>query len=125
KGQYLHPEHYECTACGKPFINGDCYTYQGKPYCKEDYDKLQKDTCAGCRKPITGRSITAMGRCWHPEHFCCAHCNEPFGASKFYPQNGLPYCEADYRLLFGKMCAKCNKTVIAYGVETMGKIWHP
>ncbi|KAL6064720.1 LIM and senescent cell antigen-like-containing domain protein 2 [Balamuthia mandrillaris] len=123
-GQRMHPEHFRCEACGKEFTNGDCHEHMGKLYCKEDWDKLQLDICAGCRKPITGRSMTAMGRIWHPEHFCCAHCHTPFSGSQFYEHDNLPYCEVHYKILFGRLCAKCNKPVTHGAVEALGKIWH-
>jgi hypothetical protein len=123
-GQRMHPEHFQCDMCGKDLRNGDCHEYQGKNYCYEDYLKLQTSTCAGCRKPIVGRSVTAMGRVWHPEHFCCAHCHTPFAASQFYEKDGLPYCEEHYKQLFGRPCSKCNNPVVKDGVEALGKIWH-
>jgi len=78
----------------------------------------------GCRKPIIGRSLTAMGRVWHPEHFCCHHCHTPFAGSQFYEKDGLPYCQMHYEQLFGRPCGKCGKPVTHNGVESLGKIWH-
>lgn len=123
-GQRMHPEHFQCDMCGKDLRNGDCHEYQGKNYCYEDYLKLQTSMCAGCRKPIVGRSVTGMGRVWHPEHFCCAHCHTPFAGSQFYEKNGLPYCEEHYKQLFGRPCSKCDLPVVKNGVEALGKIWH-
>jgi hypothetical protein len=123
-GQRMHPEHFQCAMCGKDLRNGDCHEHQGKSYCYEDWLKLQVNVCAGCRKPIVGRSITAMGRVWHPEHFCCTHCHAPFAGSQFFEKHGLPYCEEHFQQLFGRPCAKCNMPVTSNGVETLGKIWH-
>eukprot|EP01090_Pellita_catalonica_P017642 TRINITY_DN536_c0_g1_i3.p1 TRINITY_DN536_c0_g1~~TRINITY_DN536_c0_g1_i3.p1 ORF type:complete len:528 (+),score=62.05 TRINITY_DN536_c0_g1_i3:141-1724(+) len=123
KGQYIHPEHFDCAACGKKLTNGNCFQHKGKYYCKEDYDKLQIDTCAGCSKPIIGRSCTAMGRVWHPEHFCCTVCHAPFNGRSFYQKDGKPYCEEHFKMVAGKLCARCNEAVID-GIETAGKIWH-
>lgn len=123
-GQRMHPEHFQCDMCGRDLRNGDCHEHQGKYYCHADWLKLQSDVCAGCRKPIIGRSITALGRVWHPEHFCCAHCHAPFAGSQFFERNGLPYCDEHFQQLFGRPCAKCNLPVTHDGVETLGKIWH-
>jgi hypothetical protein len=57
----------------------------------EDYLRMLKKVCAACRKPIVGRSMSALNRVWHPEHFVCAHCHEPFGESNFWEKDGLPY----------------------------------
>ena len=70
---------------------GNCHEYEGKLYCLEDYKKLLKDICSFCHKPIIGRSFTAMGRVWHPEHFVCFHCKEPFHGSTFMEKDGNPY----------------------------------
>ncbi len=32
KGQYIHPEHYQCEVCHKQFQGGDCREYEGKFY---------------------------------------------------------------------------------------------
>lgn len=91
RGQYIHPEHYQCEVCHKQFQGGDCREYEGKFYCFEDYLRMLKKVCAACRKPIVGRSMSALNRVWHPEHFVCAHCNEPFGESNFWEKDNLPY----------------------------------
>jgi len=124
-GQYIHPEHYKCEACGKDFINGDCHEYDNKLYCEEDWRKLLKNICFGCRKPIAGRSYTAMGRTWHPEHFVCAHCHEPFPTSNFYEHDGKPYCDLHFQQFFAKICGKCSKAIIGDCIEAQNKFWHP
>jgi len=124
-GQRMHPEHYTCHTCGKEFKGGDCNEFMGKLYCKDDYQKLLKGVCNACRKPIVGRSITAMGRVWHPEHFVCAHCHRPFMTSTFREHDGKPYCEMHYKQLFADICAKCNRPVVDKIIRVFGKAWHP
>jgi hypothetical protein len=46
-----------------------------------------------------------MGHAWHPDHFVCAHCRQPFAGRSFYERNGRPYCEHDFHELFGLRCA--------------------
>uniref|UniRef100_A0A8C3BLF1 Transforming growth factor beta 1 induced transcript 1 n=1 Tax=Cairina moschata TaxID=8855 RepID=A0A8C3BLF1_CAIMO len=29
--------------------------------------------------PSPQKMVTALDRTWHPEHFCCTHCGQPFG----------------------------------------------
>lgn len=124
KGQYMHPEHFRCAMCGCEFLGGDCNEFDGKLYCREDYLKMQKDICAGCHQPIMGRSLTALGKAWHPEHFVCARCHEPFSGGKFFEKDGKPFCEAHYQELFGVPCAKCNKPVASNGIELSGHMYH-
>lgn len=123
-GLKMHPEHYKCEACGKDFVNGDCHEYDGKFYCEEDYRKLLKNVCFGCRKPIAGRSLTAMGRVWHPEHFVCANCHEPFAGANFFEHEGKPYCDTCYAKHFAQVCAKCEKAIIGSALFALGKYWH-
>ena len=62
----MHAEHFRCEECGCEFRGGNCRDYEGTLYCNECYDKLLRNICASCHKPILGRSITALGKVWHP-----------------------------------------------------------
>jgi hypothetical protein len=36
-------------------------------------------SCCVCREDVVASEmISALGRCWHAEHFACAHCKKPF-----------------------------------------------
>ena len=65
-----------------------------------------------------------MGRVWHPEHFVCAHCHEPFPNSNFFEHEGKPYCDLHYAQLFAQVCAKCERPVIGTALFALGKYWH-
>lgn len=123
-GQRMHPEHFRCEECNCEFKGGNCHEYEGHLYCYPDYLKLLKSICAHCRKPIVGRSVTALGRVWHPEHFLCFACKEPFGGSTFYEKDGHAYCEPHYLQNFGKVCHKCNKPIPDDGIVALGKHYH-
>jgi hypothetical protein len=120
----MHPEHFRCEECGCEFKGGNCHEYEGSLYCTEDYNKLLRNTCASCHKPIQGRSVTALGRVWHPEHFVCAVCHEPFAGSNFYEAEGKPYCEAHYTQMFGDPCAKCGRPVVHNACHFLDKVYH-
>lgn len=32
-----------------------------------------------CSFHFLQKMVTALGTHWHPEHFCCVSCGEPFG----------------------------------------------
>lgn len=123
-GQRMHPEHFRCEECNCEFKGGNCHEYEGRLYCYPDYLKLLKSICGLCKKPIVGRSVTALGKVWHPEHFLCFTCKEPFGGSTFHEKEGNAYCEPHYLQLFGKVCFKCNKPIADDGITALGKHYH-
>ena len=61
--------------------------------------------CAYCGKPVIGDYTTALGKAWHPSHFICAQCRQPFDGGSFYERNGKAYCKRDFDELFGRRCA--------------------
>ncbi|EGC37101.1 hypothetical protein DICPUDRAFT_54237 [Dictyostelium purpureum] len=125
QGQPVHSEHYRCEECGCEFnVGKTCHEYEGRLYCYEDYQKQILNICGSCAKPIVGRSITALGKVWHPEHFTCTTCQVPFAGSAFREHGGKPYCESHYHQFFGRICFKCSKPVVDKGVEVFGKIYH-
>jgi len=123
-GQKIHPEHYRCESCGCEFTGGNCKEHDGKNYCYACFDKLVKSVCAGCGKPIIGRSITALMRSWHPECLKCSVCGETFVQGKYFEHDGKAYCEFHYFKLFGKICPRCQKVVDDEGIVALGQTWH-
>jgi hypothetical protein len=101
------------------------HEYEGKLYCYEDYLKLLRAVCAHCHKPIIGRSITAMGKLWHPEHFMCFACKEPFAGSQFYEHGGNAYCDVHYHAQFASTCGYCNKLISGPSISFCSKDYHP
>lgn len=85
---------------------------------------MLKKVCAACRKPIVGRSLNALGRVWHPEHFVCHHCHLPFGDAGFWEKDGEPYCKNHYFQLFGQMCQKCSEPAVTDVIVFFGRYWH-
>eukprot|EP01133_Synstelium_polycarpum_P001527 gene1527-1783_t len=80
--------------------------------------------CGGCRKPILGETIQAMGKLFHPEHFMCQNCNSPIGTRNFYEQEGIPHCEKCYHELFCARCAHCDDPITDRCITALGKKWH-
>ena len=124
QGQKMHPHHFSCHKCKCSFKGANCHEYEGRLYCEPHYRELLAATCAQCRKPITGRAVTALGRQWHPEHFCCAHCEQPFSGMNFMTKNNKAYCETHYFQLFGNMCKWCRKPISGSGVRAAGGMFH-
>jgi len=125
RGIPYHASHFRCEECGCNFVGGNCREWQGKLYCQEDYDKMMKDVCGFCHKPIIGRSVTGLGRVFHPACFVCTHCREPFlGSSNFMERDGKPYCQLHWHQLFGYVCAKCDRPIIGKVIRACGKAYH-
>ncbi len=103
-------------------MDGSFFESGGKPYCKLHYHAQTGSVCGGCQKAITGRSVNAMGKNWHPEHFvwcafqfefgffflcsdffffCSAFCVNPLGGGNYTEKQGKPYCKECFSNLFG------------------------
>jgi paxillin len=99
-GSQWHPEHFNCQTCHKSFGGGTFYEFQGMPYCDVHYYMQTGSTCGGCSQAITGPSVSALGKKWHPEHFSCAFCTNLLSGSAYTEQNGKPYCKNCHKKLF-------------------------
>jgi len=118
----FHPFHFSCTSCKKE-LNSNCKELENKLYCPPCYEKATQAACGACHKPIQGRSVTALGKQWHPEHFVCAKCEKPFFGGNFYEYSGKPYCEPHYNEIQGASCGKCGKAASGKVVSAMNKKW--
>jgi len=124
KGQYMHPRHFRCHECGIEFKGGDCNEFEGDYYCGPHYAILLLKKCARCGKPCKGRSITALGKVWHPDHFACHICAVVFVESNFFENDGLPYCQTHFIQLFGDNCAYCKEPITKTSVKFLDKSYH-
>ncbi|XP_065190083.1 paxillin-like isoform X2 [Sycon ciliatum] len=102
-GQLWHPECFNCMECSMPFKDGNFLENNGKPYCERHYhvSKGNIATCFACRKQVAGRVLTAMGRKYHPEHFCCSFCMQALTMGTFKERQNRPYCMSCHAKLFG------------------------
>ncbi|KJE93271.1 LIMS2 protein [Capsaspora owczarzaki ATCC 30864] len=122
QNQKMHPYHFSCHTC-KATLSMSCKEYEGKLYCHQDYERARQSVCAACRKPIEGRATTALGKQWHPEHFVCVKCEQPFSGATFFEYKGQAYCAKDYRSLLTDRCFTCNNSVKGEVVNCMNKMW--
>ncbi|CAF2774260.1 unnamed protein product [Rotaria sp. Silwood2] len=116
KGEFHHSYHFQCKSCGVE-LDENCREVRGSLYCLPCHNKLDIPVCAACRRLIDDRVISALGKQWHVEHFCCARCAQPFYGSKHFENKGLAYCELDYHFLYGSTCFICN-CIITEGAYT-------
>ncbi|XP_065654298.1 uncharacterized protein LOC100200433 isoform X4 [Hydra vulgaris] len=68
--------------------------------------------CHACEQPLIGPFVSAIGRTWHPEHFCCSACNTSLQNQAFVEENNSLYCEKCYNQYFAPKCAHCNNAII-------------
>uniref|UniRef100_A0A6B2L6P4 LIM zinc-binding domain-containing protein n=1 Tax=Arcella intermedia TaxID=1963864 RepID=A0A6B2L6P4_9EUKA len=124
KGQFVHLRHFTCQECGTEFKGGDCHEFEGNYYCLTHYKIQLLKKCARCGKPCQGRSVTALGKVWHPDHFTCHICSVPFAESHYYENDGLPYCKTHYVQLFGYNCAHCKEPILKNTIKFLDKAYH-
>ncbi|BFZ17617.1 hypothetical protein BsWGS_20656 [Bradybaena similaris] len=83
--------------------------------------------CVGCHLPIRGPFVTALGKCWCPDHFVCANplCGVKLQDTGFVEEGGFLYCEQDYAVHFAPQCDKCGQPVVGECVNAVQKSFHP
>ncbi|KAI8844817.1 hypothetical protein BC829DRAFT_445904 [Chytridium lagenaria] len=95
--------------------------------------------CDSCHEAIgVGSTIVrALGRCFHPEHFCCADvvCGKAIGGGAFVERENRPgkpfleeggkaYCPEDYANLFAVPCGRCRKPLLEDFVAACNTSFH-
>ncbi|KAL3106835.1 hypothetical protein niasHT_010750 [Heterodera trifolii] len=81
---------------------------------------IPKGDCASCNQAVIGPVVIALGKMWHPEHFCCAHCGDSIENRNFFERQGKAYCESDYHDLFSPRCSYCNGPIKERCVTALG-----
>lgn len=97
-------------------------------YCHLDWHELFAPRCHHCKTPIEGTVQSAMGHLYHPGHFFCAECGDPFEAGMTHiEKDGYAWCikcQTQRTERRAPKCKKCKKPVIGDYVEAMGGEWH-
>lgn len=119
-----HPYHFSCKICGKE-LDESARCFKDNVYCLPCYDRLCV-VCAACRRPIDNeRSVYALHKHWHVDHFSCAKCEKPFYGSKFIERRERAYCISCYSKSFADACYKCNAGLTGNSLKVFGKYWCP
>jgi paxillin len=107
--KHFHPDCFKCFKCNCTFSTRNPFIpYQGKAFCEKDF--VQSGViCHACNFPIKGRSLLALEKNWHPEHFTCTDCKKPL-SSGFFEHQGQVYCEKHYQRKAIK-CQICNHSI--------------
>eukprot|EP01129_Flabellula_baltica_P015416 TRINITY_DN782_c0_g1_i1.p1 TRINITY_DN782_c0_g1~~TRINITY_DN782_c0_g1_i1.p1 ORF type:complete len:878 (+),score=171.93 TRINITY_DN782_c0_g1_i1:90-2636(+) len=85
---------------------------------------LGEGICAGCRQPIMGGTIQALGKQYHPEHFMCTSCGSLLGAGNFFEQEGQPQCENCFQNYYSMRCAACGLAITNQVLTALDQHWH-
>eukprot|EP01029_Cantina_marsupialis_P001658 TRINITY_DN1145_c0_g1_i1.p1 TRINITY_DN1145_c0_g1~~TRINITY_DN1145_c0_g1_i1.p1 ORF type:complete len:1708 (-),score=582.36 TRINITY_DN1145_c0_g1_i1:692-5815(-) len=128
-GGHFHADCFCCCECDLCLAGKNFFEQDGHSYCKDCYlIKFDVPMCAGCLNPLRKgeQAMEALGRMWHPDHFCCTSCRKTFGESEvFYTHEKDPYC-ADCNTLLFMTCPSCKEVVDikSGGVCALNRNWH-
>lgn len=74
-----HRTCFGCQTCHNAFPDNTFYVYDGAPYCKRHYHRLNNSLCRCCDEPIEGPCVqTIEGWRYHPSCLSCSvssHCS--------------------------------------------------
>ncbi|KAJ9658975.1 hypothetical protein H2198_003404 [Neophaeococcomyces mojaviensis] len=95
-------------------------------FCHLDYHELFSPRCHSCKTPIEGAIVLALGRHYHPDHFFCAECGDPFSQeSPFVEHNSYPYCVRCHTKRTSARCRGCKQQILTdMTIEALGGKWH-
>jgi hypothetical protein len=145
-GQRFHPGCFVCHQCN---TNLECVAFYPEPeqqqrarstdpnafaadasssrfYCHLDFHELFSPRCKSCKTPIEGEGIVACGANWHPGHFFCAQCGDPFDQTMpFVEKEGYAWCVGCHANRFSSKCKGCRKPIVEdVVVKALGFDWH-
>jgi len=127
---FYHIDHVQCNKCGAQLDPEKILELGDDIYCEVCFESecdLGKNLCGYCNEEIFGDLyIKALNKVWHPNHFFCSYCGCNFDEeTSFFDIDGKPYCEEDYKRLFGKICKSCNEVINDDFMTAMEMCWHP
>ncbi|KAG6003392.1 hypothetical protein E4U21_002067 [Claviceps maximensis] len=93
-GKY-HKACFVCSTCCKPFPSCVFYVLGDKPYCAQDYHRLNNSICGSCGSGIEGQFAEDEARVkYHVGCFCCLDCGLSL-TDGYFEVGGYAYCERD------------------------------
>jgi len=131
-GQIWHTQCFVCAQCFQPFRNGIYFEHENRKYCEEDFQMLFAPRCAECKRPVVGRVIRALQKCFHPDCFRCASCQITLLDTGFSKNNGRALCrecharEKNKELdLSSNLCSTCQQKIDRACLKYQGQYHHP
>ncbi|MFH4981146.1 hypothetical protein AB6A40_007855 [Gnathostoma spinigerum] len=120
-----HGYHFRCQICKKELDETARVVNEKDLFCSRCYDETNS-VCGACRRPIDNeRSVKAVGKWWHLDHFSCFVCGKPFYGSKYIERRDKAYCERCYVKTFAEICYKCSTGLIGGNIKVFKKHWCP
>ncbi|KAF8945019.1 hypothetical protein BGZ47_003365 [Haplosporangium gracile] len=123
-GKRWHSDHFVCSICDLNLEHVQFFHKDGQPYCHFDYHDKFSPKCGHCDTPIENECLTALGKSWHPGHFFCRECGDPFEEDGYMVHDGYPYCEKDYLRLFAPKCSGCRDPIQGDFISALKGKWH-
>ncbi|EXJ59243.1 hypothetical protein A1O7_06675 [Cladophialophora yegresii CBS 114405] len=96
-------------------------------YCHLDFHEFYSPRCRSCKTPIEGEVVIACGHSYHVDHFFCAECGDPFGATTPFVEgtDGYAYCVRCHTRRTSARCKGCRNQILdEVTVEALGGKWH-
>ncbi|TPX32049.1 hypothetical protein SmJEL517_g04741 [Synchytrium microbalum] len=78
-------------------------------------------SCDACQQPISGPTIVALNRNWHPAHFNCFKCKNTLNSGKFFEHEQKPFCERCFHESFSPTCSYCGEIITKVGASLKTK----
>ncbi|KAF9949523.1 hypothetical protein BGZ65_007258 [Modicella reniformis] len=123
-GKSWHSDHFACCVCNVNLEHIQFIQKDGQPYCHLDYHDTFSPKCGYCNTAIENECLTALGKSWHPGHFFCRECGDPFDEDGFLVHDDHPYCEKDYLRLFAPKCSGCEDPIQGDFISALKGKWH-
>ncbi|KAG5959960.1 hypothetical protein E4U58_004801 [Claviceps cyperi] len=93
-GKY-HKACFVCSTCRAPFSSSVFYVLGNKPYCEQDYHKLNNSLCGSCKRGIEGQFAEDEAEVkYHLRCFRCLDCGVSL-VGGYFEVSGYAYCERD------------------------------
>ncbi|KAK4475247.1 hypothetical protein MN116_002322 [Schistosoma mekongi] len=133
EGTY-HPTCFVCAQCFQPLPNKEFYEFEGRRYCKYDFQVLFAPFCSKCGEFIMFKVVKAINKSWHPECLICDECGIQLVSKGFQRHNNrqvVILCKDCWsvisRALSGcYICQTCNKSIeLNKHIKFMGDFHHP
>ncbi|KAI8984108.1 hypothetical protein BDF20DRAFT_971307 [Mycotypha africana] len=130
-----HVDCFRCYDCSEPvaetFFPIELENGLFRPLCEKHYFQRFDLRCDTCGEELSrGSYITAVGKKFHLEHFCCSVCQFVFSPEdSYYEHEDRVYCHYHYSLNFAMNCQGCETTILKQFVEinrnNVDEHWHP